>query len=265
MTTNLANRVARDFLSYFAENLIVEERHEIGLVHTPFVLPDDTSISIGVSPAEGGQIALTDLAAVSNFFFTEGRSLEEEMSLRRAADTMASRFGVRLVLPEIQILTTADRLGLDALTFTQALISIAGLYDRRQRRAKPDFTTRVKALVSERIPQDLPLIMDHRITIALSEREAPDEVSYNVDAAVLYESPKFLQAVGSASAAYRVATVYHALTYHGLRFLGAIVYNEQSPGWADHYRTVLEDTPATFVVPSHRQDEVIGWLQEEAV
>ncbi len=262
-TTTIADRLAGDLTAYFANNLVTEHRRDAAIVHTPFVMPDDTCISIGVSETADGRVQLSDLAIVSNFFFTEGRSLEDEPSLQASAKTIAARFGVQITAPEIMLCTEEPRVGMDALTFAQALMSIASLYDRRHRRARPDFTTRMKARLAERLPAGIPFHPDHTITVPLPEYQ--NTVSYSVDAAVLYEHPKFVQAVGGASSAWRVATVYHALRQHNVDYSGAIVYDEEGKSWTDRYRTVLEDTPAGLVVPASREDEVFDWLGTEDV
>jgi len=262
-TTTAADRVVGDLADYFTKNLIVEHREDAGVIHTPFLMPDDTCISIGVSEAPGGGIELNDLAIVSNFFFTEGRSLEDEVSLRNSAQVIAARFGVQVTPPHIRLRTEQPRLGMDALTFAQALMSIASLYDRRQRRVQADFTTRVKARLAEKLSPDLPFAPDYTITVPLSGNDGADTVEYTVDAAVLYQRPKFLQAVGGASSAWRVATVYHALHRHGVGYSGAILYDDEGARWADRYRTVLEDTPAQIVVPAARENEVLDWLMTD--
>ncbi|MFW6157124.1 MAG: hypothetical protein ACOC7J_07375 [Armatimonadota bacterium] len=262
-TTTLADEVVADLGDYFSENLIVENRAEVSMIHTPFLLPDGSCITIGVSNVGDGEIQLSDLATVSSFFFTEGRSLENEAALRTSARVIASRFGAHIDEPEIKLSTVPGRAGMDTLTFAQALMSVAGLYDRRQRRARPDFTTRVKTNLAAKLPRDLPFTPDHTVTVPLSGDGSGHTVEYGVDAAVLHARPRFLQAVGGASSAWRVATVYHALQRHEVDFAGAIIYDDESSRWTEHYRAILEDTPARLVVPAAREDEVVEWLSAE--
>ena len=99
MNTSFAEKGVADLLAYLSENFRIEERAGIQVVHTPFLLPNHDCISIGMMPPENGradEIVLSDMGSVSDFFFTEGRSLEEEPALQDTASAITSRLGVSL-------------------------------------------------------------------------------------------------------------------------------------------------------------------------
>lgn len=266
MSTSVAEKAVSELLSYLRDNFQVEERADVEIIHTPFLLPNHDCISIGITPSESAEeeFRLSDIGSVSDFFFTEGRSLEGDQGLLDTAKAITSRLGVDLQLPDIAVETVAEEMGQDLYLLMLAALGIASQYDSKRRDRRLDFPTEVKGWISDRMaPEGVGFQTDHVVPVQVRRDGAVHRVEYRVDAAVLYERPKFIQAVGNTSASYRAALTYHSFNGHNVPYEGAIVYNEAAPGWSTHHTGVLEDSPAQLVVPDSRRDEVLDWVRAE--
>lgn len=260
---NLINRYIEFIAAGFSVTVLDEG---VEVIHTPFLLPNNDFLSVGLSNGPDGdpeKLSLSDFGCVSDFFFGEGRSIEKEDMLKRWASEIAARLDIELSSSELSTVCQADDAHVSLYLLLQAIAGVTHLVHAKQSRKPGDFLSELKGWVSESLPEDLPFETDHRIQIGIGRDVGMKPVEIEIDAAVLHPTPKFIQGATSGPSAFRVAAIYQSLSKHGLDYNGAIVYNEAGSGWSDFYRGIAEDSPADIVLPYSAKDDLLEWAVEE--
>ena len=266
MSVELAEDVARRFAKYLMAALRVSAQGETGVVHTPFLLPSNEGIAVGVRALDhNGRVELTDLGCVSDFLFTNGKSLAEDSGLQDAASAISRRFGVTVTPSQISIEADLEQAAVAVYVVAHAAMSLASVEEGLPKRPTVDFRATVKSWIAEVAPTDIRVETDFSIAVSIERGAHRRHVKYDVDAAFFRDGgpPRLLQAVGNGPASYRAAFICQSLASHDITYPSALLYNEQAPGWSSRYVAVLEDTPAQFIAPYSERESVMKWAQQD--
>lgn len=265
MSVELAEDVARSFAGYLTESLSVDARGETGVVRTPFLLPNNEAIAVGVRLIDhNDRIELTDMGCVSDFFFANGKSLADDAGLQDAAMAISRRFRVTVTSSQISIEADLSRAAVALYVLAHAAVSLASVEEGLPKKPSVDFPTTVKSWIAETAPSSVRVETDFRIPVLVERDAHRHDVEYEVDAAFFHDgaAPRLLQAVGNGPSAYRAAFIYQSLVSHRITHPSALLYNEEAAGWSRRYVAVLEDTPAEIVVPYSQRRAVMEWAEQ---